>query len=255
MPAFGSADGPNRNSQPLNYPLRTLSTKQVPEKKSGLVKPISRNMFLKYSGASAVAAGLIVAGCNDDDRVGSGKKINLGSGDTGILNYAYLLEQLEAAFYVKVMMAPYSGITTEETTILTEIRDHELAHRDFFKAALAGDAIDEVTFDFSSINFGNRASVLRAAQIFEDLGVSAYNGAGKLIETDAYLVLAGKIVSVEARHASAIRDLLNPFSADFAGDDVVNATNGLDAALAPSVVLEAAGAYVNANVNFSGLPS
>lgn len=226
------------------------------KEKSGIVKPISRNMFLKYTGASAVAAGLIVTGCSDDESVGTGKKrVNLGNGDTGILNYAYLLEQLEAAFYVKVMMSPYSGITTEETTILSEIRDHELAHRDFFKAALAGDAIDEVTFDFSSINFSSRASVLGAAKTFEDLGVSAYNGAGKLIENADYLLLAGKIVSVEARHASAIRDLLNPFSADFAGNDVVTTDNGLDLANPPATVLGAAGTYVNATVNFSGLPS
>lgn len=229
----------------------------TPNEKSGIIKPISRNMFLKYTGASAVATGLILAGCNDDDSVGSGKnkKVNLGSGDTGILNYAYLLEQLEAAFYVKVASSFYSGATTEETTILTEIRDHELAHKDFFKAALAGDAIDEVTFDFSTINFGNRASVLGAAKIFEDLGVSAYNGAGKLIENPDYLVIAGKIVSVEARHASAIRDLLNPFTADFAGNDVINTTTGLDLANTPAFVLGQAGGFVNANVNFSGLPS
>ena len=228
----------------------------VQKEKAGIMKPISRNMFLKYTGASAVATGLILSGCNDDDSVGSGdKKINLGTGDTGILNYAYLLEQLEAAFYVKVMSSPYSGITTEESTILSEIRDHELAHRDFFKAALAGDAIDEVTFDFSSINFGNRASVLGAARTFEDLGVSAYNGAGKLITNPDYLVIAGKIVSVEARHASAIRDLLSPFTAAFAGNDVVTTDNGLDLANTPSFVLSQAGGFVNANVNFSGLPS
>ena len=46
--------------------------------------------------------------------------------------------------------------------------------------------------------------------------------------TDVNLLLvAGKIVSVEARHAAAIRDLLNPKSADFAGDNAVDA-NGLD---------------------------
>lgn len=241
------------NANPLLVMTKLIST---PEVKSGIIKPISRNMFLKYTGASAVAAGLIVAGCNDDESVGSGKKrVNLGSGDTGILNYAYLLEQLEAAFYLKVMVSPYSGITTEETTILSEIRDHELAHRDFFKAALASDAIDEITFDFSSINFGNRASVLGAAKVFEDLGVSAYNGAGKLIENVDYLLLAGKIVSVEARHASVIRDLLNPFTAAFAGNDVVTMDNGLDVANSPATVLGAAGAYVNATVNFSGLPS
>ena len=42
---------------------------------------------------------------------------------------------------------------------------------------------------------------------FEDLGVSAYNGAGKLIENADYLLLVGKIVSVEARHASMVRRL------------------------------------------------
>ena len=35
--------------------------------------------------------------------------------------------------------------------------------------------------DFTSINFADRASVLGAAKTFEDLGVSAYNGAGKLL--------------------------------------------------------------------------
>lgn len=219
-----------------------------------LLKPISRKMFLKYAGASAAATGLIVAGCKDNDDPGL-NTVNLGTGDTGILNYAYLLEQLEAAFYVQVMTSPYSGMTTEENTILKEIRDHELAHRDFFKAALATDAIAQVEFDFSSVNFGNRASVLGTAKAFEDLGVSAYNGAGKLIENEAYLLLAGKIVSVEARHASAIRDLLNPFSADYAGDDVITVDTGLDLAYTPTQVLTAAGVYVRANVKFDGLPS
>jgi hypothetical protein len=42
----------------------------------------------------------------------------------------------------------------------------------------------------------------------EDTGVAAYNGAGKLI-TNPLFVTGRKIVSVEARHASAIRSLIN----------------------------------------------
>ncbi len=221
-----------------------------------IMKPLSRKSFLKYAGASAVATSLIIVGCNNDDDVKvNTATVDLGSGDTGILNYAYLLEQLEAAFYVMVMSQPYSGMSTEETQILSEIKDHELAHRDFFKAALATSAIAQVEFDFSSINFSNRASVLGAAKTFEDLGVSAYNGAGKLITNGDYLLLAGKIVSVEARHASAIRDLLNPFSVDFASDDVVTVDNGLDGAKTPAEVLAAAGKYVKATVKFDKLPS
>jgi hypothetical protein len=90
--------------------------------------------------------------------------------------------------------------------------------------------------NFSSVDLTKRDSVFQTAKVFEDTGVAAYNGAGKLLHSATYLVLAGKIVSVEARHAATIRDILNPKSMDFAGDDVVDA-NGLDRAFAPSAVL------------------
>jgi hypothetical protein len=46
--------------------------------------------------------------------------------------------------------------------------------------------------------------------------VQAYNGAGRFINDRNNLLLAGKIVSVEARHAGLIRDLivLNSFEGD-----------------------------------------
>ncbi|MBA3317024.1 MAG: ferritin-like domain-containing protein [Gemmatimonadales bacterium] len=181
--------------------------------------------------------------------------VSLGTGDVGILNYAYALEQLEAAFYVQVVTTPYTGITAEETQILTDIRDHEVIHREFLKAVLAAGAIPDLTVDFTGVDFTSRASVLGTAKTFEDLGVSAYNGAGQLLESADYLLLAGKIVSVEARHASAIRDLLNPLSADFAGDDVVDPDTGLDAARSPAEVLPLADPFVTTPIDASGLPT
>jgi hypothetical protein len=87
------------------------------------------------------------------------------------------------------------------------------------------------------VDFTSRESVLGTAKALEDTGVSAYNGAGAFIKTADYLKIAGKIVSVEARHAAAIRDLINPKSADFAGDDVVNAQTGLDFSRTPNSTL------------------
>src|SRR5690242_13458200 len=100
-----------------------------------IMAPMRRNRFLKYLGASTAVSALIIGGCDDDDNNPSMDTpgVDLGSGDIGILNYAYLLEQLEAAFYEMAVSTPYSGITAAETTILTDIRDHEKAHRDFFK--------------------------------------------------------------------------------------------------------------------------
>ena len=180
--------------------------------------------------------------------------MDLGTGDIGILNYAYALEQLEAAFYTQVIATPYTGITDAERTLLTEIRDHEIIHRDFFKAALGTSAIAGLEVNFSAINFGDRASVLNTAKTFEDLGVAAYNGAGKLIKDGNYLLLAGKIVSVEARHAAAIRSLLSPKTASFAGDDIVTPANGLDPAMTPLAVLTAAQPFVKTTITAANLP-
>ncbi len=215
----------------------------------------TRRRFLHWAGVTVGVT--LVVGCSDDDgpTATTTGGVNLGSGDVGVLNYAYALEQLEAAFYTRVMASPYSGMTAAETTILTDIRDHEIIHREFLKAALAAGAIGTLEFDFTSVNFGSRASVLGTAKVFEDLGVGAYNGAGQLLADVNFLLVAGKIVSVEARHASVIRDLLNPNSKDFAGDDVVTVTGALDQALTPTAVLTAADPFVSTSINFSSLPT
>lgn len=192
---------------------------------------------------------VIAAGCsNEDHPIPGAGDVDLGSGDIGVLNYAYALEQLEAAFYTKVVDAPYSGITDTEKAILTDIRDHEIVHRDFFKAALGTNAIKDLTPNFDGIDFTKKADVLGAAKLFEDTGVAAYNGAGKLIKDPNYLLLAGKIVSVEARHAAVIRDLINPKSTDFAGDDIID-INGMDKAVAPADILSAVKGYVKDTIN------
>lgn len=223
------------------------------------MEPMGRRKFF-FFGAAALSTAALVTGCKkDDDETPAtpgnpADGVDLGSGDPGILNYAYALEQLEAAFYLQVAATPYSGISNSELSILNDIRDHEVAHRDFFKAALGSGAIQNLEVNFSSIDFSSRASVLGTAKVFEDLGVSAYNGAGKLLVSPDYLLLAGKIVSVEARHASVIRDLLNPNSTDFAGDDTINA-NGLDVARMPSEVLAAAAPFIKTKINASNLPT
>jgi hypothetical protein len=66
--------------------------------------------------------------------------------------------------------------------------------------------------------------------------------------------LAGKIVLVEARHASAIRSLINPNSTDFAGDDVINTTNGLDVVRNPSEVLPIVGGFITTSFTAQFLP-
>ena len=232
----------------LNSSVAKSSTAEV-------VPSNNRRNFLRNAGlTTAAGVAFLAVGCKKDDVVITPSAVDLGSGDVGILNYAYALEQLEAAFYIQVIATPYSGISASELALLTDIRDHEIVHRDFFKAALGTNAIQGLEVDFSKIDFTSRASVLGTAKVFEDTGVAAYNGAGKLIKDGGYLLLAGKIVSVEARHAAAIRDLLNPFTASYAGDDIIN-SNGLDLAMKPADILAAVQPFVKTKLTGANLPT
>jgi hypothetical protein len=209
---------------------------------------MARRSFLRYAGASAATVAVmgVAASCKKDKIIVSAGANDIGSGDIGILNYAYALEQLEAAFYLQVAATPYSGISAIETAYLTDIRDHEVLHRDFFKAAIGAKAIGSLTTDFSSINFSSRASVLAAAKLLEDTGVRAYDGAGYLIKDPGYLTIAGKIVSVEARHAALISNLITPGS--FVGDDQVDG-NGLNRSNTIAEVLSAANGFLKTKVS------
>jgi hypothetical protein len=206
---------------------------------------MARRSFLRYAGASAAAVAVMGAAAScKKDRVVVNSGTDIGSGDIGVLNFAYALEQLEAAFYLQVAATPYSGISSLETIFLTDIRDHEVLHRDFFKAAIGSKAIMALTPDFSKINFSDRTSVLAAAKLFEDTGVQAYDGAGYLIKDPGYLTIAGKIVSVEARHAALISNLISPGS--FASDQVD--ANGLNKSASIKEILTAANGFLKTKV-------
>lgn len=223
-----------------------------------------RRTFLKFSGAAIATTGILLSGCQEVFEAlpnarteGKGpvmQAVPLGKGDIGILNYAYALEQLEAAFYLQVVDTMYSGISESEMVMMEDIKNHEVAHRDFLKAALGNNAIIDLNFDFSSVDFSDRSSVLSTAKVFEDLGVAAYNGAGQLLESADYLLIAGKIVSVEARHAAAIRSIFDDDFTSFAGDDVIDA-NGLDRAFSPTTVLEAAAPFITNKIIANQLPT
>ncbi|WP_313503912.1 ferritin-like domain-containing protein [Kaistella carnis] len=213
----------------------------------GATLDTSRRNFLKLGGAGLVVAGLAVAGCREDNYdFPMDGVFDLGTGDVGILNYAYALEQLEADFYTKVVNNFYGGISSVEKQLFIDIYNHEVIHRDFFKAAISGATnmiLPKLEFKYDGVDFNSRDSILATSKALEDTGVAAYNGAGKYIKNLDYLVIAGKIVSVEARHASAIRDLINPGSGAFSGDDVIDA-NGLDVAKEPKDIIMAAGGFI-----------
>lgn len=144
-----------------------------------------------------------------------------------ILNYALTLEYLEAKFYANALAAATAGNLAipagAPVMAIQTIGAHEAAHVAFLKQAITssgGSPVAEPTFDFSAGNgsnngpfaavFTNYALFLAVAQVFEDTGVRAYKGQAAepaLMANNDVLTAALNIHSVEARHASHIRQM------------------------------------------------
>src|SRR5688572_11277087 len=111
----------------------------VLERADELWRPGTRREFLRLLGIGGTVVMLpsVFAACDDDDDPtgtgGTNQPVSLNlSNDFGILNYAYALEQLEAAFYTAVLAsAVFNGLSAEEKEVLTDLRDHEVIHREY----------------------------------------------------------------------------------------------------------------------------
>ncbi|KAI9818742.1 MAG: hypothetical protein M1826_001330 [Phylliscum demangeonii] len=143
--------------------------------------------------------------------------------DVEILNYALTLEFLERKFYAEGLQnytqADFvnAGFADPFYANLQTIASDERTHVDFInKAIVAAGAqpVHEATYLFPSTDV---KSFITLASIFEGVGVSAYLGAaGKIVNKD-YLTVAGSILTIEARHTSYLRSLLqeSPFPTPF----------------------------------------
>ncbi|MEA2129714.1 MAG: hypothetical protein QOJ85_2605 [Solirubrobacteraceae bacterium] len=129
-----------------------------------------------------------------------------GVSDVDIVNFALTLEYLEATFYT-TGVKQVSGLSADDKKLAKEIRDDEDAHVDALIATvkkLGGTPAAKPTFDFGGA-FASSAAFLKTANVLEDTGVSAYNGAATSIKSVDVLAAAGSIVQIEARHAALIR--------------------------------------------------
>jgi rubrerythrin len=186
----------------------------------------SRRKFLAGS-AAAIAGGALMA------VPGAASAHNPGEPptDIDILNYALMLERLEAIFYRRVLDR-FSESEFENASIFDglgnylrrrayenfqRISDHEDTHVQTLVEVitqLGGRPVPRSEYNFGITSV---ASAVRTAQVLESTGVKAYDGAIAHIERASLLTAGATIATVEARHASYL-NLLNrdvPFPAAF----------------------------------------
>lgn len=189
--------------------------------------------------------------------------------DADIFNFALNLEYLEAEFYLRASvgqglanaevtgtgtLGPVSGgravpfATQSIANYANEIARNERAHVNTLRAALGSNAVARPAIDLSLAftfaaraaglagpndnfdAFANENNFLLAAYIFEDVGVTAYNGAAPLISNSGNLASAASILAVEAYHAGIIRTILYSRGLFSQAQAISNARDSLDGA-------------------------
>jgi hypothetical protein len=180
-------------------------------------------------GGAALIGGGALLGSPSAALAGHGENIP----DVDILNFALTLEYLEAAFYTQALggsgttgvpssrakfnrgkitgakqFAGFGGrIRSNAYGFLIDIRDHEVEHVDFLRSALGAAAVGPCTFDFSR-GLSDVGAFLETAQLLENTGVMAYDGAIRYVDNGDNLQAGAQIATVEARHAAYL-NLIN----------------------------------------------
>jgi rubrerythrin len=179
----------------------TNGIKTAPELERIEVDNVSRSAFLMRGMLAAGAAyGALAAGPM------LRRAFAQGGDDIDILNFALTLEYLEAAFYDQAAKQ-VPGLSGDLAGYVKTFGGEEQEHVDALAATisdLGGKPVKAPGVDFGDA-FSSQDAFLETAITFEDLGVSAYNGAAPMIKSKDLLATAGGIVQVEARHAGAIR--------------------------------------------------
>ncbi len=151
-------------------------------------------------GGAMIGGGVLLSGFPSIAAAGKPSK----NQDIKILNYAYTLELLEAAFYNEALK---NGALTGEVLATTKIvAKHENTHVETLRTVLGKDARKIPKFDFKNTT-SDPDVFLDTAVVLEDTGVKAYSGQATRIKQRAIIKAAVSILTVEARHAAQYRQL------------------------------------------------
>ena len=99
------------------------------------------------------------------------------------------------------------GVDERTFEDIVQIGKTEATHASLLMGALAqagAKPVKQCEYDFSAA-LGDPETLLATAGILENVGVSAYLGAAPLVQDAKILAVAGSILTIEARHQSAIR--------------------------------------------------
>ncbi len=161
------------------------------------------------AGGSLVLGGVVISGLPEIATSAPSRKQ-----DVDVLNYALLLESLQASFYHEALRR--GRLHGEWRQFARLVGREEQRHLDYLRRQLGSRARSIPRFSFGR-SVAEPRRFAAAAVALEDLGLAAYNGQAANL-TPRALRSALRVISVEARHAAWARDLAGEDPAPHAVD-------------------------------------
>ncbi len=172
-----------------------------------------------------------------------------GSSDLSILNYALILEYLQASFYTEADgRGALTGALAEQAKV---VGGHERAHVAALLGVLGTNAAKRPSFDFRGVTEDPK-SFRETAVAFEDLAVAAYQDQAPLISSRGYLTAVVGIQSVEARHAAWIRRLAGYVPAPQAFDEPISRARATQLVDSTHFIVSGANTSAHVTPSFTG---
>jgi len=218
-----------------------------PTNKDSAEPGVNRRSIMSRIGIGAAGAAVFAAAGTGLSTAVSSPAQAQSITDFDILNFALNLEYLEAEFYIRGFLGTglpdtdRTGVGTPGFVLggsqvkfqtanifqyAQKITVDEVDHVRFLKRVLGANAVAAPNIDLlNSFNalgiaaglipagtqfdpFLNERNFLLGAFVFEDVGVTAYAGAARLLQNKDYLDAAASILAVEAYHAGTVRTTL-----------------------------------------------
>jgi hypothetical protein len=220
-------------------------------KKIAAGRTLNRRHFMSALGMTGAAAGAgLLSGCSANTTL---QVTSSGLAQSDYLNFALNLEYLEATFYSYITQgtdlpssltagsgaitgAPSAKLTfaganaAAITDMLNEVYFDEINHVAELQNLLGVLAVPRPAINLAALGAITATNALSIARLFEDVGVTAYNGALAALSGSS-LTFASQILAVESFHSGALRLAIILQNDATPGTDVyLNAGDGLDVA-------------------------
>jgi hypothetical protein len=161
-----------------------------------------------------------------------------------VLNFAFVLENLETEFYKQALSkfkssdfssAGFKSVdaVVEEITVIQSDEASHVTAIETIIVAFGSKPPSGCSFDFSAA-LTDVSTMVTIARVVENVGVGAYLGAAHLVQDPRVLTAAASIVTIESRHQTILNifEAASPISQSF------------DLALLPNEVLAIAGSFI-----------